>query len=543
MKIFLKAALLLLVLPITKGSAELPRAYCDLTGTGGGGGGGGGTSTITASLVASRTTCVSPCTVMFSAIDTVDTTTPDEHDIFSDLGYRFRFDDPTSGNHDQTGLTRNEQSGGPMATHTFECASGQCTFGANVRAFNTSGNYDDATVTITVDAASNFYAGTDTICVSTSSTFTGDTPCPAGASQVTQTPSPTAMDGKRVLFRRGETFNPICIDYASANVLAEPFGNDADARPIITGHSAIGVDESCGDFLPTDTKIASYPSQWAKNVTYTGMRMERISVGLSAANADLYDLDMDWSAESSGGVIAVSKNAQSCLSSGTLTCSNIPYARGVYISRVKLWGSISRATAATSEEPVNIGGFNCPMVNWIAVIDSDVKYGEEHNYRSEGHWRGNWAHNSFRGHHLGNAGNKHAITTRACGFGNIDPETAITRHSGAQNTVLSPMSRYSVIADNLIGSTDNVAPASHVHQEPTKDGDVEAVWDSVVERNTFIRNPADGPTFDISFRGGYLTARTDNTYTAPFTCGDSGQDVLPSEIYTVADCAGAVPPM
>ena len=79
---------------------------------------------INAQINASRTSGVSPCTVVFS-MDSTPATGYDEHEVWRQFGYYFDFDDPGSGTYNTTrGGSKNISIGGPMAAHTFEVADG-----------------------------------------------------------------------------------------------------------------------------------------------------------------------------------------------------------------------------------------------------------------------------------------------------------------------------------------------------------------------------------------------------------------------------------
>lgn len=151
-------------------------------------------SPISLSIATSRTSGVAPLSVMFDAIGT---TSPTASRPFHDLDYYWDFDD-VHGYYD--GGKR-----GPVVTHVFDQPG---TYVVTCYARDSSNNLSTEEVTITVTDPDVVFAGTNTICVSGAGDFTG---APAGCTQVTTSVVNTALAGtswygKRVLFRRGETF-------------------------------------------------------------------------------------------------------------------------------------------------------------------------------------------------------------------------------------------------------------------------------------------------------------------------------------------------
>lgn len=151
-------------------------------------------SPISLSIATSRTSGVAPLSVMFDAIGT---TSPTASRPFHDLDYYWDFDD-VHGYYD--GGKR-----GPVVTHVFDQPG---TYVVTCYARDSSNNLSTEEVTITVTDPDVVFAGTNTICVSGVGDFTG---APSGCTQLTTSSVNTALAGtswygKRVLFRRGETF-------------------------------------------------------------------------------------------------------------------------------------------------------------------------------------------------------------------------------------------------------------------------------------------------------------------------------------------------
>jgi len=178
-------------------------------------GGGGSSKTIDSpkgivlSMVPSRTSGVAPLSVFFDATGTTDigvTTRP-----FHDLEYSWDFGDTNAGTWTygtQPGVNSKNSATGPVASHVFENPG---TYQISLTAFDGI-NTSTTSTTITVQDANTVFSGTNTICIaSTTVPIAGSSGCPAGATTVQQSNFVTAIgnyasSGKRVLFKRGDTF-------------------------------------------------------------------------------------------------------------------------------------------------------------------------------------------------------------------------------------------------------------------------------------------------------------------------------------------------
>jgi peptidoglycan hydrolase-like protein with peptidoglycan-binding domain len=153
----------------------------------------------------SRITGVAPLAVFFDAASTTSSSVTSRP--FHDIEYSWGFGDPSSGTWTtgaRPGASRNTAKG-PEAAHVFETPG---TYTVTTSAFDGT-NTSSVTNTITVTDPDTQWAGTKTICISTSGTFTG---CPSGAVQVTSSDADASIASNigtgnvRLLFRRGETF-------------------------------------------------------------------------------------------------------------------------------------------------------------------------------------------------------------------------------------------------------------------------------------------------------------------------------------------------
>ncbi len=506
-------------------------------------------STVSASIIASRTSCTSPCTVIFAAYNTTDSLILNQEDAYTDLGYHFDFDDPTSPNHTISGLPSTSQVGGPIATHTFICDSGQCSYDVGVRAQNILGSYDDAFVTVTVNSATQQFSNLDTICVSSSSTYTGDVPCPAGATQVTDTPAAGSYSGKRVLFRKGETFStPICIQYSESNVLIESFGNNADAKPVMTSDVQVGVDSGCDDVIVTTAQAQALPDHWADRITINGLRIHGGIMGMSFRNVNWNDIDSDWLSESTGGFLVLTSNGEYCVNNAGLDCSEIQYPSGLYVSNSTWLGSTTQAVAGTNtiSAGVAFAGYNCPLINWLGILNTEFGSSTQHEMRLEGGQNISISHGKTPGR-IGQSSPKHMLALRACGPADTLLGTAIAALSGRINAVEGdasvPRTKYGVIADQIAGDLASTNGSFKYQLAPSSanPGVNETVELFIVERDTFF-HPATNESIDIAFNGRYLTAR-DNTYNTPNRqdCTDTGPAGNP--VWLQSECNGTTPPV
>ena len=168
-----------------------------------------GGSAITLSLLPARTSGVAPLAVFFDATGTAaNSTTRPIHE----LEYRWNFGDPAGGatwaTGAQAGLSSKNLATGPVAAHVFETPG---TYTVSVSAFDGT-NVATTTTTITVRDPVTVFSGNNTVCVAASILpVAGSGGCPSDALTAVQASFPAAISsyattGKRVLFKRGDTF-------------------------------------------------------------------------------------------------------------------------------------------------------------------------------------------------------------------------------------------------------------------------------------------------------------------------------------------------
>jgi hypothetical protein len=480
-------------------------------------------ASVEAQITASRTSCVSPCPVIVTAEGTRSSATDNP---WHELGYHFDFHDPDSGTWDTTGLSKANQVGGPMAMHVFECDEGQCVYVIGVRAQDAEGDFDDAWVEVVVDAPAFRYEPADTVCVSTSSTFFGDgddEPCPDGATTVTSIPELGDFSGRRILLRRGESFGRICVGFGEERVLIEPFGRSDEARPEVEGVE-LGRAGACGDNLPNNEQAISYGDHWASDLTVRRLRTPNVYMGMAYENVSVVENDMDYTAEAFGGEILLTENGRICTTQQDLDCDVVPYPYGAYVVDNQVRGS------RTNPPPFNISAFNCPMLHWVGVAGNVVERAVGHSYRSQGHWRGVWMHNEFRGSH--STSGKQKLTIRGTGILDYEPVGFRGDHPACTSAEDGNVSRYGLIADNIIGSPDSTPDDGFKGgAHPQNRDSVEGLEDIIFERNEFIDVPGQVTT-DLMLAGRNLTCRSDNVFSNPENpdrhCQVGGHPQLPS---------------
>jgi len=200
---------------------------------------------ITMSAVPNRTTGVAPLGVHIDCSGT--TASGISSNPFHDLYYVTYFDDDNTATWSygtQAGVAKKNIAIGPIAAHCFE--TGGVTRTTKTTAFHLSSDGSTLSIgatvtnTITVGDPDTVYSGTNTICISTSGTFTGK---PTGAQEVTTSSWATVVGymttGKRVLLRRGESWStPAGTDTAtptnSSGGTLGSFGTGAAPKVTIT---------------------------------------------------------------------------------------------------------------------------------------------------------------------------------------------------------------------------------------------------------------------------------------------------------------------
>ena len=188
-------------------------------------------------IASSRTTGVAPLAVFF---DSAGTTSAATGRPFHEINYEWDFGDPGSGKWSTgsrgEGSSRNNASG-PVAAHIFEKPG---TYVISLLAFDGTKSASGK-VQIVVNDPDSVFSGANTRCFSATGQFGG---CPAGAQNIKTSDFASAINshggsGRRLLFRRGDTFsaNAPSIVQANGPGIIGAFG--AGALPQIKASSAL----------------------------------------------------------------------------------------------------------------------------------------------------------------------------------------------------------------------------------------------------------------------------------------------------------------
>lgn len=173
----------------------------------------GTTASITLSNVPSRFSGVAPLSVFFDAAGTTATTTTRP---FHDIEYSWDFGEPAgspvNGTKWNTGSARvssRNSATGPVTSHVFETPG---IYTVALSATDGTNTVSNNCTRIVVQNPDTIFRGTNTICIAaTSLPIQGVDGCPSGANTTQQADFATAINtyalsGKRVLFKRGDTF-------------------------------------------------------------------------------------------------------------------------------------------------------------------------------------------------------------------------------------------------------------------------------------------------------------------------------------------------
>ncbi|MFV8784049.1 DUF5011 domain-containing protein [Microbulbifer sp. SA54] len=520
---------------------------------------------IAASLrVLTRVEGVSPETVYFSAQDSTDVNCKDfqgGNDATACatgqwLSYHFDFDDPDSGEFATTGNSRNSQVGpAPRAIHTFTCTpessryeNGRCTYRVGVRVQNPDGIFNDEFVTVTIRSQEDYYTPANTLCVSPSGNYDG---CPAGAQQRARMPDVGGFSGKRVLLHAGETHGDICIGYAEKNVTVDRYG--AGSRPIVP-LIVTGVDTGCNDIAPVTSTANSlemlgrdsngYISQgWTYNITVTGLRVGRATVGMSGTLQTYHDLDLDWSKDSTHNGSFYFGSATSFCNNNPdeLDCSVVPLPYGIFLT-----DSVVKSNANNLPK-VNIGCFNeCNFIN-SGIAGVETKTADEHNIRFMGTWGLVVSNSWLRGNHIGGNGPKSRLTLRPANFSIIlNDRNAEDFESGGHirprdaTTHWAP--HYVFVFDNIFNDTSQ--DPGHASAAMVANN---AHFYSGIFNNSFLLDDVDTGAFQLKMGGVDVVERGSQFNPKNPTCGYNPGEVNDglndeSRIYAAsASCVTAVP--
>jgi len=402
---------------------------------------------VTANLQATRLSGPAPLAVLFDAAQStaVGVSIP-----FHQLHYSFNFGDDRGLTWAISGKPKNTQSGAPLASHVFDLPG---TYTVSVRVTDPATNkFGRASVTITVTDPNTVYSGTNTICVSGSSNFTG---CPSGALQ--QTALPAVYANKRVLLRSGETFATVTLNGTDDNVLVATFGTGSKPR----------VERV---FLGGGNTVAAWPDE----VTIMDLDIRNgFSVLVTGSRLLLYRCDMtDPNTEK----IDIGTALGYYVDNGTLAASQYYWPREVFLVENNALGDTNNDNLPLL---VVMGFFNK-----AAILGNTFNRATQHTLRAWSGYKAVLAHNSIGGEHYASPapGIRAAIKFHSGGVNPYDDNLGVSGREIA--------SRYLVSADNRYGSVDY--PGSWTvgfAPQNTDIGTIEGIEDLIMERDHFLRGP------------------------------------------------------
>lgn len=201
---------------------------------------------INVTFAPSRLSCVAPCVVFFDASATTGTNIASP---FHDLQYFWDFGENTAATWGVSGKPRGSDTG-PLASHLYESAGSRT---VRLTAVDSSGRMSSTTRTVTVQDPDVVFAGTNTICVSTTSPAADFSGCPTGAQQLSTNLvsdiNNRVAAGKRILLRRGRSWSggtALRINSQGPGIIGA-FGSGA-APQILSSDTAIQLSGSNHNF-------------------------------------------------------------------------------------------------------------------------------------------------------------------------------------------------------------------------------------------------------------------------------------------------------
>ena len=260
---------------------------------------------------------------------------------------------------------------------------------------------------------------------------------------------------------------------------------------------------------------------------------------MSSQHVTLHDLDLDRENHQIGGSISLTSGHTWCTDSPTLSCDNVPFSKGTYISKIQAVGSEAAEINALA---LQVAGVGAEFTNWLGITDSYFRKVGEHNMRVQGWYRLNIMRSHWYGEHY--SPGKAKVTPRVGVDGHInvgdwknDPRLPDTWDDDIEGRTRADLlvgegdgsddnaddyvhqSRYLVISGNVFGSEEPIPENSTVGSIRvnlgTLSGDEELNSNMVFSNNTFYDQP-DQSGADISAPG-YNIICVDNTYSSSST--------------------------
>lgn len=438
-----------------------------------------------AKIQATRLSGPAPLAVLFDATGTTGST-----DAFHKLTYQFSFGDDRGLNWAVSGAPKNVQNGGPIAAHVYDLPG---TYVAKVRAIDPSTQlFTESVVTVNVDDPALVYSGTKTVCVSTSSNFTG---CPTGSLQ--QTALPASLDGKRVLLRRGETFGAIKVLHQDDGVIVGSFGTGVKPR-VATVEIGLGRPETPDfpdEITVMDLDVANGIFHEGSGSRFLFLRNDLDDASLTANNRIYLSKGLGYWA-----VTDPYKNVAS---------EAFYEPRELFIVENRIIGS---------SDSDSVPGHNVTSKgSRMAIIGNEIGKAYEHNIRLYGAHKTIVSHNAVRGGSFDGA--RHPLKLHSGGLLNYSDSFVPTNGAWASSQV--------VISQNVMGDpSDNNGWTNALR--PQSERYTEGIEDVILENNRYARGPRTNTDIlvvgrrittrgNVRIDGGVMNISTDanNTYPLP----------------------------
>lgn len=440
---------------------------------------GGGGSTLTASLVASRTSGPAPLAVFFDATATISTSAG-VVDPYRQVVHSFNFDDSGAGNWALDGQSKNVKVGAAVAAHVFETPG---TYTVTLSSNDGHGGTDTKQVTITVTDPNTVYAGTATVVISPSGTFTG---APAGAQQLTQSTWPTISSNKRYLVRGGETMTA---------ALGVPQGvNDSQFGSF--GGGKASIDSGSGTSAGVSIYAGRPGSAGARGrLTFSDLNIRGgVDQTAFAENLLFLRVDLNRAGESElnnfafGGALSywACGNPGQGDSGRVVAKSSFTVVDGLFMVDCTQVGS-------TGNDVYPITGFYTEHCTRLAIMGCDFAKAKEHNMRMQSVNLGLVEHTAARGQSTD--GIRHCIKLHSIGTANFvgngngpfTGRTVINFGDGPPVVYEDFWStRYVDIRENYFGdAADNNSWCLAIRPQNANEYACELVQDVMIENNQF----------------------------------------------------------
>jgi hypothetical protein len=434
---------------------------------------------VAASITAPRTSGPAPFATTFDATQSLRAGWT-QAEVFRNCTFTFEVLGET-GTYATTGLDKYVQEGGPVAGFILPDAG---TYTVRVTVIDGLGNSDTAEIEVEAISADTYFAGTNTVCVSTSGNFTG---APSGSTHVTGSSAGTIVSGKRYLYRCGETFGNVQLPFGVTDTMFSDFGSGA--KPVVP---QIRAAES------------SSLSTWPHTCVIANLSIQFIDFNTCTRRITVYNNTMTGAAVADGK-ITFGGALGFYLDNGSQANSAFYWPEELCVFENTILGD----TSNDSTPNVCVYGYFVKS----SIAGNDVDRADEHTMRIFLSRETFVGHNDLGGDHYvdapGPAGIRSALKLQSNGV--------TTSYAGNLGAGAGTASVNTVIADNIFGSL--AFPGSWIvgiGPENTDATTAQGIQDLVYERNIHVRG--DYTSQDLHVCGKRITTR-DNTISGGGTFG------------------------